>query len=146
MPEARRSRGLHGFARVGLVVAWAVFWLNTALFPCYEVAAAILGGHADTVSQSASGAPPLHHPGATHSELLDHSLDLPCGTTLISRPQLVGKYAVLTSDRPPLEWFAADGPVATGLTAVNHSANLTLARAAPPPSLRLHLRTQRLLI
>ena len=146
MSEAGRPRGLRGFARVGLVVAWVVFWLNTALFPCCEVAAAVLGGHADTGSQSASAAPPLHPSDATHSELLDHSPDSPCGTTLISVSPLVGEYEVLIPDRFPLEWFAADAPVAPSLTAVNHSTHLALARAAPPPPLRLYLRTQRLLI
>ena len=146
MSEARQPRGLRGFARVGLVAAWVVFWLNTALFPCCEVAAAVLGGHADNGSQSASAAPPLQHSAATHSEPLDHSSDSPCGYTLISESPLVGEYEVLTPDRSPLEWFAVDAPVATSLTAANKSANLALARAASPPSLRLYLRTQRLLI
>jgi hypothetical protein len=146
MSEARRPRGLRGFARVGLVVAWVVFWLNTALFPCCEVAAAVLGGHADNGSRSASAAPPLHHSDATHSEPLDHGPDSPCDYTLISGPALVGEYEGPTPDRSPLEWFAVDAPVATSLTAVNHSTNLALAQAAPPPSLRLCLRTQRLLI
>jgi len=147
MSEARQPRGLRGFARVGLVAAWVVFWLNTALFPCCEVAAAVLGGHADNGSQSASAAPPLQHSAATHSEPLDHSPDTPCGTTLISESLLVGAYEVLTPDRSPLKWFAVDAPVATSrLTIVNHPAILALARAAPPPSLRLYLRTQRLLI
>jgi len=131
---------------VGLVVASVVFWLNTALFPCCEVAAAVLGGHANNESQSASAAPPLQHSAATHSEPLDHSPDTPCGTTLISESLLVGAYEVLTPDRSSLKWFAVDAPVATSLTTVNHPAILALARAAPPPSLRLYLRTQRLLI
>ena len=42
--EAGRPWGLRGFARAGLLVAWLVFWLNTALFPCCEVAAAVLHG------------------------------------------------------------------------------------------------------
>lgn len=146
MSEARRPRGLRGFARVGLVVAWVVFWLNTALFPCCEVAAAVLGGHADSGSRTASAAPPLHHSDATHSEPLDRSPDSPCGYTPISVPALAGEYEGLTPDRSPLEWFAVDAPVATNLTAVVHFANLVRARATPPPSLRLYLRTQRLLI
>ena len=146
MSEARQPRGLRGFARVGLVAAWVVFWLSTALFPCCEVAAAVLGGHADNGSLSASAAPSLHHSGATQSEPLDHSPDSPCGTILISASPLVGAYEVLTLDRSPLEWLAVDAPVATRLTAIGHSAHLALARAAPPPPPRLHLRTQRLLI
>jgi hypothetical protein len=144
--DARRPRGLRGFARLGLVGAWVIFWLNTALFPCCEVAAAVLGGHADNGSQSASTASPPHHSDAAHSEPSDHSPDSPCGYTLIAGPPLVGDYKALTPDRFPLEWFAVDAPVATSLTAVNHSAILALARVTPPPSLRLYLRTQRLLI
>ncbi len=148
-PEATRPRRLRGFARVGMVVAWVVFWLNTALFPCCEVAAAVLGGHAGNGSPSASAEAPPHHSGAAHSEPFDHSPDSPCGDTLISAPALVGGYEIPTPDRSPLrsplEWFAIDAPVATSLTAV-YSANLALARAVPSRSLRLCLRTQRLLI
>ena len=143
---ARRPRGLRGFARVGLVVASVVFWLNAALFPCCEVTAAVLGGHAYNGSRTASPAPPLHHSANTHSDPHDHSPDSPCGDTRISVPPLAGEYEGLTPDRSPLAWFAVDAPVATSLTAVNHSANFALARAAPPPLLRLYLRTQRLLI
>ena len=146
MSEPRQPQGLRGFARVGLMAAWVVFWLNTALLPCCEVAAAVSGGYTNNESQSASAAPSLHHSGATQSEPLDHSPDSPCGYTLISASQLAGAYEVLTPDRFPMEWLAVDAPVATRLTAVDHSANLAHARAAPPPPLRLYLRTQRLLI
>jgi hypothetical protein len=120
----------HGFARMGLVAAWAVFFLNTALFPFCEVAAAVSGGDAD----------------AAHAEPLDHSPDSPCASSLSGGPTLVGEHEVLAPDRSPLECSAIDAPVATSPTAVNHSANLALARAAPPLSLRLYLRTQRLLL
>ena len=119
-----------GFARMGLVAAWAVFFLNTALFPCCEAAAAVLGGHAD----------------ATQAEPLEHSPDSPCAPSLSGGSALVGEHDVLATDRPPLGWYAVDAPVATSPTAVNHFANLALARAAPPLSLRLHQRTQRLLL
>jgi hypothetical protein len=120
----------HGFARMGLVAAWAVFFLNTALFPCSEVVAAVLDGHVD----------------ATHAEPLDHDPDSPCAFSLGGRPTLVGEHEVLAPDRSPLGWFAIDAPVATSPTAVNHFVNFALARAAPPPSLRLYQRTQRLLL
>ena len=146
MSEARRPRGLRGFARVGLVMGWVVFWLNTALFPCGEVAAGVLGGHADNGSRSTSAAPPLHPSDATRSEPLHQSPDSPCGYNLISGPPLDGHHEVLTTERLHLKWLAVDASVATSVTAVNHPAHLALARAAPPPSLRLYLRTQRLLI
>ena len=145
-PQAGRPRGPRGFARVILVLAWAALWLNTALFPCCEVAAAVLGGNADNGSLTVSAGPTLHHADAAHSEPLD-----PCpvslfGDTLISGLPLVGAYEGLTRDRSPVEWYAVDAPVDTSLTAVNDPANLALAQAAPPPSLHLYLRTQRLLI
>ena len=146
MSEARQPRGMRGFARVALPLVWVVFWLNTALFPCCEVGAAVSGEHTDNGSQSASAAPPPHHSDATHSEPLDQGSDPPCGYTLISGPPLAGEYEVLTPDRSPQKWFAVDVPVATSLAAVHHPANLSLARAIPPPWLRLYLRTQRLLI
>ena len=142
--EAGRPWGLRGFARAGLLVAWLVFWLNTALFPCCEVAAAVLHGHTDNGAQPASAAPPPHHAEVTHSEPLDHSPHSPCGFASISGPALAGEYEGLTPDRPPLERFAVDAPVATCPTAVDHSANL--ARAAPPPSPGFYMRTRRLLI
>jgi len=94
-------------------VGWVVFWLNTALFPCFEVAAVVLGGHADNGSQSASAASSLHDSNATYySEPLDHSSDAPCGYTLISGPPTVGEHEALTSDRSHLEWLAVDAPAA----------------------------------
>jgi len=141
-----RPRGVRGLARAGLISAWVVFWLNTALFPCCEVTAAILGGHADHVAQSTSAALPPHHTDATHSEPLDHSPDSPCCETLSSDPPLVGEYEVLSPDRPTLEWFAVDAPVGASFTSLQRAANFALARASPPPSLRPHPRTQRLLI
>ena len=146
MSAARRPRGLRGVARVGLLAAWVVFWLNTALFSCCEVAAAVLGGHVDNGSVSASAALPLQHSAAAQSEPLHQSPDAPCGNILISGPPLVGEHEVLALERFPLEWVAIDVPVATILTAVNPSAILALARASPPPPLRLYQRTQRLLI
>ena len=145
--EARRPRGLRGFARVGLVVAWVVFWLNTAIFPCCEsIAAAIGGDHPGEVAQSASAAPLVHHSGDARSEGPDHGPYSPCEGALSAGPALVGEHEVLTSDRFPLHWVAVDERFALGLTAVAHRPSLALARAAPPLSLRLYLRTQRLLI
>lgn len=144
--EDGRPRGLRGFARVGLVAAWVVFWLNTALFPCCEVAAAVLGGHAGDVSQSVSAVQPAQQPGDRQTGSPVHSPDSRCAYSLSAEPTIAGEYAVPTVDRSPQEWFAVDAPVATGLAAVSHSANLALARTVPPRSLRLYQRTQRLLI
>ena len=144
--EDGRPRGLRGFARVGLVAAWVALWANTALFPCCEVAAAVLGGHAGNVSQSVSVVQPAHYPDDTHSGTPVHNPGSPCGYSLSAGPTIVGEYVVPPADRSLEEGFAADAPVATRFTAIDRSANLALARAVPPRSLRLYQRTQRLLI
>ena len=144
--EARRPQSPHRYTRVILMLAWAVFWLNSALLPCCEVVAAALGGHADNGSQSISAAQPAHHSDTTHSEPLEHSTDSPCGDTLVSGIPIVGGYEVLTPDRSPLDWFAVDVRVATSLTAITHSTNLVPREYPPPPPFRLYLHTQRLLI
>jgi len=144
--EDGRTRGLRGFARVGLVAAWVAFWASAALFPCCEVAAAILGEHASDVPQSVSAVQPAHQPGDRQTGSPVPGPDSPCAYSLGAEPTIAGEYAVPTVDRSPQEWFALDAPVAAGLAAVSHSANLALARAVPPRSLRLYQRTQRLLI
>ena len=148
MSETRRSRVLRGFARSGLMVAGAVFWLNTALFPCCEVTAAVLDGHAANESQSDPVAPSQHHHDAEQSDPGDHSPEPPCGDALTPGLALVGGHEVLAPDRSSHKWFPVDAPVATTLTAVNDSVTLALARAVPrpPPSLHFYQRTQRLLI
>lgn len=109
------------------------------------MAAAVLGGHADNGSRAASPAPP-HYSDNTHSDPHDDSPDSPCGDTLIPVAPIAGEYKGPVPDHSSLEWLPVDAPVATSSTAVSHSANFALARAAPPHSLRLYLRTQRLLI
>lgn len=143
-PERLWSR--RGSARVTLVLASVVFGLNTALFPCCATMAVAFGGHAGTVSQSISVVQLAHHPDDTHSGTPVHGPDSPCAYSLGAEPTIVGEYAVPVADRSSLEWFAVDAPAATSLPAVSHSASLALARAAPPPLLRLYQRTQRLLI
>ena len=131
MSEVSRPRGLRGFARVGLVVAGAIFLLNTTLFPCCEVAAAVLGGH---------------HSKAEHSEPPHHSPDAPCDSSIVSGAALVVEHEVLAPERSPVAWSAVDAPFATIPASVSDSAVIALARASPPHSLRFYLRTQRLLI
>jgi len=128
-----------------MVLGWVVFWLNTALFPCCEVLAAALSGQGRDVSPSISAAQPGHHPGDPHSGSPVHNSDAPCSDSLNPGTPLVGECQALTPDRSPAGFFAAVAPPTT-LTAVTPLATLVLARAPPPPSLRLYLRTQRLLI
>lgn len=144
--SAARPSGRPRFARVILVLAWAVFWLNTALFPCCEVAAAILGGHAEHGSQPVSTAQSAHHPDTAHAETSDHSPDSPCSDTLISGLSVVGEYEILIPERSPLAGFAADTRVALRFVAEDYSAYPAPREWRPPPPLCLYLRTQRLLI
>lgn len=131
---------------MALIGAWVIFWLNTALFPCCEVVAAIWGGHTDNGSQSATVASPLHHSGAASFERVDQGSGTPCSDTLISGPPIAGEHEALASDRSSQEWFAIDARAAAIFPGAIHSANLALARDAPQPPLRLYLRTQRLRI
>ncbi len=145
--EARRPRGPRGLARVVLVLAVAVFWFNTALFPCCEAVAASFGDRPDGVSQTTSAAPPAYHSGETHSDCPHHSPESPCGHTLDAGPVSDEVYAGLLTDRVNPEWFAIDAPVVAALTAVSHPANLAPREyPSPPAPARLYLRTQRLLI
>jgi hypothetical protein len=133
-------------ARAALIAAWGVFWLNTALFPCCEVIAAVLGGHADAVTQAHASAPSSHHSDSTHSEPLGHGSDAPCDDTLSANPPVSGVNEARTPERSSLEWFAVDVSAPASSTSVHRNESFALARATPPLSLRLHLRTQRLLI
>lgn len=141
--EARRPRGLRGFARRALVLTWVIFWINTALFPFHATAAAAFGGHADSVSQSFSAAKPSLASNETNPEHPHHRLDSPCDNTLSIRSMSVGMHAALSTDHISPEWTATDPPTVPGLTAANHSAILS-SRTTPP--FRLYLHTQRLLI
>jgi len=126
---------------VTLILAWVVFWLNTAFFPCCEAVAAI-SDHSANVSQAAPAAQPAHDSDETHTDRPDHSPYSPCGYSLSAQPTSIG---VLAIEYSPLEWFAIDAPVSSGLTAVFRSENLA-PRAIPPPFIRPYLREQRLLL
>lgn len=132
--EARRPRVPHGFARVVLVLAWAVFWLNTAFFPCCEALAAAFGDHPDDVSQTAPAAQPAHHSVETQAECPHHSPGSPCGHTLDAGPAINETDAGLSTDRVNLERFAIDVSVAAALTAVTHTANLAPREYHSPPA------------
>ena len=144
--EAQRLRDLRGLARSGLIAAWVVFWLNTALFPCCEVTAAILGGHADSALQSPSAGQPSHHSDSASSEQPAPSPEAPCADALSADPPLAGEDGVRVPESSSMEWFAMDAPAATHFTWTHRAESFALARASPPPSLHPHLRTQRLLI
>ena len=143
---AGRPRGRCGFARIGLVMAWLMFWLNAALFPCCEVAAAILGGHAGSGSPITSVALPLHIADATHSDPSDHSPDSPCGDVVFAGLPLASQQEGMTAEWSAPECVAIDAPVVISSPSTDRTTSAALDRDAPPPPLRLYLRTQRLLI
>lgn len=141
----RRPQGRRGFARAILVLAWVMFWLNTAFFPCSEAVAAAFGFHADSVWQTVSQAQPAHDPGTMPAGLSCHGPYSPCPHIVSAGPESVDAVAALTTERSSPQWFAIDAPVFPRPTAVNRAANLA-PREAPPPQLRLYLHELRLLL
>ena len=142
----RSPRGRSRFARVALVLAWVVFWVNTALFPCCESLAAAFDDHSDSVLQSTSAAQPAHQSDDTHSEHSEQSPSSHCDYALDAGPAISGAYAALPMDRVDIDWFAITTLVAPDLTTAKHSANLAPRDYHPPPPFRRYLHTQRLLI
>ena len=140
-PTIKRPRVRRRFPHVTMILAWVVFWLNTAFFPCCEAVAAF-SDHSANVSQAASAAQPAHDPDETHTDRPDHSPYSPCGYSLSAQPTNIG---VLAIEHSPLKWLAIDAPVAPGLTAVIRSENLA-SLGIPPPFIRPYLREQRLLL
>ena len=142
----KRPRGWFRSAHV-MVLAWAVFWLNTALFPCCDAFAAVFGDHSGSVTQSASAAQPVHHSDKSHSERPLQSPESPCDYALNAGPAIIsGVYAALPTDRVQWVWFAVATSAAPDLIAVNNSANRAPREYRPPLPSRLYLHTQRLLI
>ncbi len=145
-PEARRPGGPRGFVRVTMVATWAVFWLSTAIFPCCESIAAVLGGeHHIEVAESDPVVPQAHHSGDAHSEGSDHNPHSPCESALGPEPTLVGEQEVLASEQFSMYWIGIGQHSAFDLKVVAHRPRLALPRAAPPP-LGFYQRSQRLLI
>ena len=141
-----RPRGRYRSAHV-MVLAWIVFWVNTALFPCCEALAAAFGHHSDTPSQSVSAAQPSHLSDDSHSKRVQRSPESPCENALNAEPATTnGQSAALPADRFQWVWFAVATSAAPDLRAVNHAVYLALRDYHPPPPFRLYLHTQRLLI
>lgn len=146
VPKPRRPPSRWRPARVALVLAWAMFWLNTALFPCCEALAAAAGGHSDSVSQSVSVAPSVHHSDESNAERTHPNPSSPCDTTLNAEPAVDGKFSALPTDRANFGWFVIATAETSGPLATSHAANLAPREHKPPPPSRPYLRNQRLLI
>ena len=142
----KRPRGRFRSAHV-MVLAWVVFWLNTALFPCCDAFAAVFGDHSGSVTQSASAAQSAHHSDESHSKRPPRSPESPCDYALNAEPATIdGESAALPTDRFQWVWFAVATSAAPYLTAGNHAAYRAPREYHPPPPFRLYLHTQRLLI
>lgn len=144
-PGTRRPVRRCRIARVALVFAWVVFWVNTALFPCCEALAAAFDGHSDSAAHATAAAGPAHHSGGSHTERQDQNPSPHCAT-LNEAPAIDGVYAAPLTERVDLEWLAIATPLVLTLTTVNQSASLAPSDYLPPPPFRRYLRTQRLLI
>ena len=134
------------FARAALVLAWVIFWLNTAFFPCCEAIAAAFNDHSDSVSHSTPAVQPGHHSEETHTE---HSAPAPsshCDATLNAQPAIDGVHGALLTDRIDSDTFAVVTSVALGMTTEIYSASPAPRDYHPPPPFRRYLHTQRLLI
>ena len=144
---AKRPRSRFRSSHVILVLAWVVFWLHTALFPCCDAFAAMFGDHFGSVSQSVSAAPLAHPTDDSHSQPSHQSPESPCGNALNTEPAIIdGESAALPTDRVQWVWFALATPAAPDLTAVNYAAHRAPREYRPPLPSRLYLHTQRLLI
>ena len=144
-PSRRRSS-----VRAVMLLAWVAFWLNSVLFPCCEAIAAAADDHSDDQSQSVSATEPLHDADQTHPEHSHDSPGSPCDQTLDTGPATIVEYASLPNKRVRLECSANYLSFAVGSSDLNHPAILALRDYHPPPpppaTVRLYLRTQRLLI
>lgn len=132
---------------MALVMAWAAFWISTALFPCCEALAAVFDDHSNAISHSVAAEQTVHRVHESNSEQPHQHSDSPCGHVLDAGPEINGIYAGPPAHRVDSEWIAIVGPVATGLIKALRSE--TLARNEyhpPPPPFRFYLDTQRLLI
>ncbi len=128
------------------MLAWTMFWFNTALFPCCEVFAAAFNDHTENVSQPVFAAPRAHSIDETHSERPHHGPDSPCDSTASAGPAINGECAGLPAKCVQWGEVAINVPLVVGRTAVNHAAILALRDYHPPPLFPLYLQTQRLLI
>ena len=131
---------------MAMLFAWAVFWANTALFPCCEALAAVFNDHSDNISHSVSAAQPAHDTDETHSDTAHHNPDSPCGYTLDAGPAIHKDFTGPPAERAQTVWFAIDTPVIASLPPDTQVANFKPREYRPPPPFRLYLDTQRLLI
>lgn len=134
-------------AHLMLVLAWAAFWLNTALIPCCEAFATIPEDHASVIVHAITTAEQTH---ATHDapvEAPHHAPDSPCGPSLYGGPATNGEQVGLPSERVDLQWDATYLFFANSLFAKHQTANFAQVVYDPwPRKTRLYLQTQRLLI
>ena len=141
-PKGKPPLRLRRLARVTVVLAWIVFWLNTALFPCCEAVAAGLGGQPPM--QAVSGTHPAHASGETHPDHPDDSHNSPCGVVVSAAPATLGQADVLSAPQPDIV-STAPGAAISLLPAAD-STSTAIPDPAPPPKVPLYLRELRILL
>ena len=141
-PKGKPPLRLRRFARVTVVLAWMVFWLNTALFPCCEAVAAGLGGQPPV--QAVSGSHTAHASGETGSEHPDQSHNSPCGVAVSAAAATLGQADVLSAAQPDIVSSASGAAIS--LRPAADSTSTAIPHPAPPPKVPLYLRELRILL
>ena len=138
---------LRAVRRVSLFIAWAAFWLSTALFPCCEAIAAVLADHHGTVvHQSAEASPHTEMPGEAHHDCPDGSPGTPCHSLNGSGSAVVGEPASASLDRLAHDVPAMAAVLRPASADGWQTTQASIPRPALPPPLDFHQRTRRLLI
>ena len=144
---AVKQSQLGAMGRVSLLIAWAAFWLGTALFPCCEAIAAALGDHPGAVvHQSAEASPHTEMPGEAHHDCPDGSPGTPCHSLHGSGSAVVGESATASLDRLAHDVPAMAARVWPASADGRQTTQASIPPPALPPPLGFHQRTRRLLI
>lgn len=144
--SVKQSR-LRAMGRVSLLIAWAAFWLGTALFPCCEVVAAALADHHVTVvHQSADASPHTGVHGEANHDCPDGSPGSACHSPNGSGTAVVGEYATASLDRLAHDVPAVAVRVWPASADGHQTTQACVPPSAPPPPLGFHQRIRRLLI
>ena len=136
----RHLRAPGGFARVVVVLAWVMFWLNAAFTPCCEALAVGFGGQ--SAAQLVSSAQPAHDSAETNTHHPDHSHNSPCDLVISAGPAVMGQALVLPAEQ--LDFVSITPGVVISLTPALVCAFSLTAYPTPPPKVPLYLRDLRI--
>src|SRR5450759_128508 len=132
VPRIKRPRHMRRFAHVTTILAWVVFCLNTAIFPCCQAFAGVFGDHSESISQ-----PALHdhvsqdcdgdHPGQPN-----HSPYSPCSSFVSANPAAISQATFLATNHTSWKSIAPAAAVSLVPVALNFANSFT-PREIPPP-------------